>query len=418
MIRRFCLYGFLKNQKYYEPFLIIAFISYGMSFALIGTLIAFREILVNLLEIPSGAIADVFGRRKSMIISFIAYILFLIIMACDHHLWILFVAMFFYAVGDAFRTGTHKAIIFNWLEHEGRSDEKTEIYGLTRSWSKLGSAVSIPIAVVVLFFSKPGNYSMIFLLCIVPYLINIINFIKYPAYLDGDVEQERSLTEVAKVTWRTLKYIAAFVPLRRLLIHAMSFEGLFKVSESYLQPLIKIVVLGVPVLLYWNNQQRTAVMIGVVYFILYLSSSFASRRAGRFVKCLGGGVAAAKRLWTLYIMSFMLIIFGIIIGYDSLVIAAFIIMAIVQNLWRPMLVSRCAEVSDPKELATVLSVESQFKAIFTAIMAPLLGLWVDHMTQAVPQWRFLPIGVTGLVISLIMLLWLSMNTYRRRAGGG
>ncbi len=414
MIRRFCLYGFLKNQKYYEPFLIIAFISYGMNFALIGMLIAFREIWVNLLEIPSGAVADVFGRRKSMIVSFLAYIVFLIIMACGQQIWLLFTAMFFYAIGDAFRTGTHKAIIFSWLEHEGRSDEKTEIYGLTRSWSKLGSAVSIPIAVAVLFFSAPNNYSMIFLLCIVPYLINIVNFMKYPAYLDGASRQERSLVEVAKVTWRTLKYIVTFVPLRRLLIHAMSFEGLFKVSQSYLQPLIKFMVLGVPVLLYWNDQQRTAVMVGLVYFVLYLSSSFASRRAGKFVQILGGGVATAKRLWTLYVMSFMLIVFGVIIGYNSIVIVAFIILAIVQNLWRPMLVSRCAEVSDPKELATVLSVESQLKAVFTAIVAPLLGFWVDSLAKTVPQWRFIPVGVVGLILSLIMLLWLSLNTYKQR----
>ena len=416
MIRRFCLYGFLKNQKYYEPFLIIAFISYGMNFALIGTLIAFRELAVNLLEIPSGAIADVFGRRKSMITSFAAYIIFLILMSCGRQVWLLFIAMFFYAIGDAFRTGTHKAIIFSWLEHEGRSAEKTEVYGLTRSWSKLGSAASIPIAVTVLFFSAPNNYSLIFLLCIIPYLINIINFIKYPAYLDGNMRHEQSLLEVCKVTWRTLKYIATFVPLRRLMLHAMSFEGLFKVTESYLQPLIKVMVLALPILLYWNDQQRTAIMIGVVYFVLYLSSSFASRRAAKFVQTLGGGVATAKCLWMLYVFSFMLIIFGVIIGLNSLVIGAFIILAIVQNLWRPMLVSRCAEVADPKEFATVLSVESQLKAIFTVIAAPLLGIWVDSLKQTIPQWQFLPVGIIGVILSLTMLLWLTLNTRHKKIG--
>jgi MFS family permease len=416
LIRRFCLYGFLKNQKYYEPFLIIAFISYGMNFALIGTLIAFRELAVNLLEIPSGAIADVFGRRKSMISSFVAYIIFLILMACGQQVWLLFIAMFFYAIGDAFRTGTHKAIIFSWLEHEGRSAEKTEVYGLTRSWSKLGSAASIPIAVIVLFFSAPNNYSFIFLLAIIPYLINIINFIKYPAYLDGNIRHEQSLLEVCKVTWRTLKYIVTFVPLRRLMLHAMSFEGLFKVTESYLQPLIKVMVLTLPILLYCNDQQRTAVMIGVVYFVLYLSSSFASRRAGKFVKTLGGGVATAKCLWMLYIFSFMLIIFGVIIGYNLLVVGAFIILAIVQNLWRPMLVSRCAEVADPKEFATVLSVESQLKAIFTVIAAPLLGLWVDSLNQTIPQWQFLPVGIIGVVLSLIMLSWLTLSRRHKKIG--
>ncbi|MFQ5651939.1 MAG: hypothetical protein ACE5IY_18545 [bacterium] len=55
MIFHFSLYGFLKNQKYFEPFLILAFLEKGLSFTLIGMLIGFRGICINLLEIPSGA---------------------------------------------------------------------------------------------------------------------------------------------------------------------------------------------------------------------------------------------------------------------------------------------------------------------------------------------------------------------------
>ena len=70
MLRRFCLYGFLKNQQYYDPFLVLAFLQMGLSYTLIGVLIAFREVVLNLSEIPTGAVADLFGRRKSMIFSF------------------------------------------------------------------------------------------------------------------------------------------------------------------------------------------------------------------------------------------------------------------------------------------------------------------------------------------------------------
>ena len=74
MIRRFSLYGFLKNQQYYDPFLILAFREKGLSFLSIGLLIAFREVMINVFEVPSGAVADTWGRRRSMIFSFCAYI--------------------------------------------------------------------------------------------------------------------------------------------------------------------------------------------------------------------------------------------------------------------------------------------------------------------------------------------------------
>jgi len=70
MLKRFSLYGFLKNQQYYDYFLILAFRQMGLSYFMIGTLIAFRELVVALMEVPTGAIADIFGRRRCMAFSF------------------------------------------------------------------------------------------------------------------------------------------------------------------------------------------------------------------------------------------------------------------------------------------------------------------------------------------------------------
>ena len=171
MLRRFSLYGFLKNQQYYDYFLLLAFRQMGLSYFVIGLLIAFRELMINLLEIPTGGVADLCGRRRSMIFSFVAYIISFLIfgisgIAASASLGptralisFLLLAMLFFALGDAFRTGTHKALIFSWLRILGRIDERTKVYGYTRSWSKIGSAVSVLIASVIAlgFFLTPGR---------------------------------------------------------------------------------------------------------------------------------------------------------------------------------------------------------------------------------------------------------------------
>ena len=141
MLARFSLYGFLKNQRYFEPFLMLAFLEKGLSFLDIGLLIAFREATVIAFEIPSGAVADVYGRRRSMVLSFVAYIGSFLLFGLARDLVLLFGAMFLFGIGEAFRTGTHKAMIFEWLRLEGRLGERTKFYGHTRSWSKFGSAV-------------------------------------------------------------------------------------------------------------------------------------------------------------------------------------------------------------------------------------------------------------------------------------
>ena len=118
MLRRFSLYGFLKNQRYYDPFIILAFREKGLSFFVIGLLIAFREFSINLMEIPSGALADLYGRRRCMLISFTSYIICFAIFGYSQSIWQLFLAMFFFSIGEAFRSGSHKAMIFDWLERQ------------------------------------------------------------------------------------------------------------------------------------------------------------------------------------------------------------------------------------------------------------------------------------------------------------
>ena len=102
MIKRFSLYGFLKNQRYFEPFIILYFLQQGLSFTQIGFLIAFRELAINIMEVPSGAIADLFGRRRSMILSFLSYIIAFSIFGLCKDYWHFYIAMFFFAIGEAF----------------------------------------------------------------------------------------------------------------------------------------------------------------------------------------------------------------------------------------------------------------------------------------------------------------------------
>ncbi|MCK4488888.1 MAG: hypothetical protein KAU23_01445, partial [Anaerolineales bacterium] len=74
MFYRFSLYGFLKNLRFFDPFILLIFRSYGLSFLQIGILYSIRDVATNILEIPTGVIADSFGRRRSMVAAFLSYI--------------------------------------------------------------------------------------------------------------------------------------------------------------------------------------------------------------------------------------------------------------------------------------------------------------------------------------------------------
>ena len=58
------MYGFLKNLRFFDAFFILFLLEKGISFTQIGLLYAIREVITNLFELPSGILADTFGRKK------------------------------------------------------------------------------------------------------------------------------------------------------------------------------------------------------------------------------------------------------------------------------------------------------------------------------------------------------------------
>jgi len=406
VLLRFSLYGFLKNQRYFEPFFVLLLLDRGLSFFTIGVLVAFREATVNLLEIPSGAIADLGGRRKSMIVSFSAYVVSFVLFGASRNLPMLFVAMLFFAVGEAFRSGTHKAMIFAWLRLNDRTDERVRLYGYTRSWSKFGSALSVVLAGAFVLVSD--DYSVIFYLSSIPYLLSIVNLLGYPAELDVASGNGFSLRHVTRHALETLRASLGHGRLRRLLLESMGFEGLFHAIKDYLQPLLMAAAIGlaatVPLTADLSGRRQAALLIVPVYLLLHLLSGAASRGSHRVVSLAGTQAAAARALWAAAALVFGALTAAAATGRPAVMILAFVVLHVLQNLWRPLLIGRFDSEGDASQGATLMSVESQARRLGTMIVAPCLGLAVDSVRQPGQPTSFLPIGVLGLAVTLSFLL--------------
>jgi MFS family permease len=402
MIRRFSLYGFLKNQRYFDTFIILFFyLQNGLSFTQIGLLIAFRELAVNLMEIPSGAVADLFGRRRSMIFSFASYIVSFTIFGVSGDYWQFFIAMFFFSIGEAFRTGTHKAMIFTWLRLEDRLDEKTKVYGYTRSWSKIGSAVSTVLAVALVLGTN--NYSYLFLFAIVPYVAGLINFMYYPSELEGQPEAGAGIREVAVHLWECIRIAVVIRQLRRLIIESMSFEGVYKAVEDYLQPVVNNMALLIPLFVGLSDTRRSAILIGIVYVILYLVSAYASRSSHRLARYAGGEEGGSRLLWKVVSVLYIALIPLLFFEYYYVAVIGFIALSVIQNFWRPILISRFDAYASETQGATVLSIESQAKSVSTMIIAPILGVAVDFVRGQELGGEFWPVAAIAAVIALVVL---------------
>ncbi len=395
MLRRFALYGFLRNQLYFEPFWILAFREQGLSFFAIGLLFGFRAVCIHVLDLPGGAVADLYGRRASLILSWAAYLASFALFATSNHLAVLLVAMFFFAIGECLRTGTHKALVLQWLQLEGREKEKTKVFGDLRSWSKLGACASVIIATALVLWLD--NYTVLFRAAFVAYVLGAINLLGYPAVLDQRRERRAGVRDIVGHLWRTVADTWRRPQARIVLIEAIGFQGVFKTCESYLQPAIQAMALVVAGTVALDEQRSTAIFVGLVYSMLHLASSFAARGSHYFAEKMGGQQRAAHGLWFGYLGLFVMMTLFFV---KELKVAAMLLLAtlhLVQNVWRPSIVSRIADQVNHEQLTSVLSFESQGRAAFVAIAAPALGLAVDHCGL----W---PVGAFGATIVAGFLL--------------
>ncbi len=404
MYYKFRAYGFLKNLRFFDPFIILFFREMGLSFLEIGALFSVREIATNVLEIPTGVVADAYGRRKSMLAAFGAYLVSFAIFYLFPSFPVYVLAMVLFAIGDALRSGTHKAMILEYLRIKGIEDQRVEYYGHTRAASQFGSAIGALIAAGLVFHS--GSYRIVFAASMVPYLLELILMASYPKALDGELIHVeggwgRKLLQRIGITARESVRMLRRGELLRGLVSGATFDAMFKATKDYLQPILQSQAIALPILLSLAAEKRVALIVGGLYFLIYLGTSYASSHAGRVEKRVRSLPRAANGL---YLLGMLLLLGAGLAAWrklDWIAIMAFLGLYALQNLRRPIIIGYLSDLIPQRTMATGLSVESQLRTLLTAGLAPLVGLLADWVGVGLGLGI---IGLLGLILGPFLLI--------------
>lgn len=371
-IKKFCAYGFLKNLKFFEPYLLVFLTGKGNGLFEIGILIAVREIIINLFEIPSGFIADYFGRKKELYFSFSFYILSFLCFFCTDSFFTALIAMIFFGLGEAFRSGTHKAMIYTYLDGKGWQKDKTFVYGRTRSFSLRGSAFGSVIGILLILTVPSVN--LIFLFSVIPYILDFLLILSYPEYLDNADQEER-------IHIRTLlkTFIADFKK-NRMLRNILLEEGIFESTISFIKDLIQpilngvIVGSGLVILTSLSAEDNLHVILGIVYAVLNLLGSSASGKA----YIIKGRKSNLNCLYSIhFLLAVTMAVLGVVSENPFLVFAVYLVIYGLFNIRKPVFVDEIDEHIKKSERATILSISSQLKSLFLMLFAPPLGFLAE-----------------------------------------
>jgi hypothetical protein len=276
-------------------------------------------------------------------------------------------------------------------------DLKVPYYGRTRAASQMGSALNALIAASLVFYT--GNYRYVFLASIVPYVIDLFNLATYPRRLDGDLAELdlRALPQQMKATTRTFLNLFRNPRAMRAILNSSGFDAFYKATKDYLQPILQTFALSLPLFVTLENEQRSSLMIGIVYFFIFLMSSYASRMAGR-VSDRFTDVAQAINS-TFILGAGFLLVAGLASWRDIRVLSILVFLGLylLHNVRKPLNVAFISDQIESQVMASGLSVESQLVTLLMAVIAPILGALADLISVG-GALAILGVAMAGLAI--------------------
>lgn len=359
-IHKFYLTEFLKTQRYFIPIMILFLQFHELTYTEIFLLYAIQSFVVFLLEIPSGVFADLFGKKAALVISRASLIPAYSLFAVADSFWIFLLAMIFMALNKAFKSGTHKAFIFDYMEHNPSKITPSEVFGKNKFWARMGEALAS--AAGGLIAARLG-FPIVFVFALIPALVNLFNALTY-----GKIQEKHTVTKFSlslhfKHIGESLVEIKGNKIVQRLIVNSAIFVSCMEASEKFFQP-------------YMVEARIPIEWFGFVYMIILIITAFGSRYAYLFE-------TKFRRTDIANVSGWIGIVPFVILGLEFVSISGIILFFIIlflKSARRPAMITELNTYISSAKRATILSTESLFRALFLLAFLPIIGHLSDSFS--------------------------------------
>ncbi len=360
-IRKFYLTEFLKTQRYFIPIMILFLQFHKLSFTEIFVLYAIQQAVVFLLEIPSGVVADQFGKKASLIFSrFCLLPAFAIFFVADGF-WLFLVAMIFMGINKAFKSGTHKAYIYDYVEQSGTKISFTEVVGKGKFWARLGEAAACAAGGVI---AQKYGYNMVFVFALAPAVVNCVNALTYAKIEEKHKVSRFSLKSHFGHVFGSLKHIRGNRIVCRIIVNSAIFAFCLGASEKFFQPYMRQVEIPIK----W---------FGLIYTVVFIATAFGSRYAYLFEKRF-------SRANITNVIGWLAVLPVVVLGLRLVSVGGvflFLCVIFMRNVRRPPMITELNRHIESGNRATILSIDALFRALLALAFLPVVGFVSDAVSM-------------------------------------
>ncbi len=333
------------------PILTIFLVRNALSPLEIGIVFSVGTLIGLVLEVPSGMIADRIGRKSSILIANLGWVMSMAIFwQAESFMGFLIANALYWGVGSLW-SGTHEALIYETLEELGRASEIKKVSGRALFISQVTTGVLFVIVPMIAAFSLR-----------LPFLINAIVFIGTCILTLTLVEPKRSQSVTEQEMGKDVWGIKTFFSNHALLATGLFFglmEGINGILDGFRQVYLDVIHVDI-------------VYFGLIYMVLRLLTGIAGTMVERIEHVIGQRAA---------FVSIMVISLSSYIGLyliDSLYGLLFIALdGISSGLARPMEQEFLNRTIRNSQRATLLSVSNLVGSLIRAAAVFLGGVVIE-----------------------------------------
>jgi len=335
------------------PIIVLFFQEHGLSLTQIMFLQAIYSISVAIFEIPSGYLADLFGRKNTIVMStFLSFIGFLIF-SFFGGFYAFAIAEVLIGIGGSLMSGSDSALLYDTLIETGDKRTYTKIEGRNYAIGNFSEAAA----------GILGGFLAVGSIYLPVYVQTAILFLSIPIALslvETTVHNDNKLEKSSKAILDILRFTMIENKQLKWLIIYSSAMGVATLSMAWFaQPFFKEIGISIA-------------YFGILWAGLNFSAGITSFNSHKFDKLENNRMLSSLALAML--LSFFLL--GINSNLFGLLFILFVYL--LRGIVTPILRNAINRNTTSNKRATVLSIRSFIIRISFAISAPFLGYIADN----------------------------------------
>ncbi|MCY9373255.1 MFS transporter [Bacillus haynesii] len=352
------IFTFFTYFYLWMPIWVIFLQEKGLSLTSIGILDAVVFFGIALLEIPSGAIADRFGRKYALAFGSFIYSMGMLFLAISESISIIVIGYFLWHISNTFFSGTNMAFLYDSLKYINREKEYQKIAGRLRAITSIALSSGSVIGAWIAGYSMKTVFFILFVIC----LLNTFIALCLVEHKNKQLQQDPNRKFIDVLSF-SFKFVGK-KPIVRNLIFLSSF-----ISSV---PFIVIYVMVQP---YAQEKQIPVEILGFIFVLIQVLGMAGSLTSNKLKD-----VVNEKHQFT-FIPIFMIFCLSLIpLSISYIGILAFGVLSFMVSAFSLLINTKINTLINSSERATILSFSSMISAFFVFICEPVMLMIYDKMT--------------------------------------